>query len=226
MIEIQNLEKNYWIGDNKTQILRLDHLVLNKGERVSLTGQSGSGKSTLLHIIGGVLNADSGSLKVDGQDLMGLNQSHKDQFRSQKIGYVFQDFHLIPSLTAEENVALILPKYNKQEREHVLGEWFNKVGLEGKRKHKPAQLSRGQQQRVAIIRAFIHKPTILLADEPTGSLDQETAQYIIDLMLQLSEENKQTLLCVTHDTSLANKFPKVCKMSEINSLLKREEKLA
>lgn len=226
MIKIVNLEKNYWMDGQKNPILNIDHLVLKKGDRVCLTGRSGCGKSTLLHIIGGVLKSDTGSIKIDGQEICRMQQSDLDKFRFLNIGYIFQDFHLIPSLTAEENVSLMLPKHGKRELDHLLNDWFSKVGLEGKRKHKPSQLSRGQQQRIAIIRAFIHKPTIILADEPTGSLDFETGDSVMELMLRLSEENNQTLLCVTHDLNFASKFPKIIDMTDINTVIRREEKPA
>jgi len=200
-------------------VLDVPSFHVEKGEQVAIIGPSGSGKSTLLHLIGGVLPADSGQLFVNGQDLSKMNERERDYFRSTQIGYIFQDFHLIPSLTAEENVRLVLPKGDPHAQNRSLQEWFERVGLIKRRTHRPSELSRGEQQRVAMIRSLINQPCLVLADEPTGSLDWETAQQMMSLMLTLCREENLTLLCVTHDLPLAHQFPRTVQMGEINETM-------
>lgn len=223
MIQATNLNKAYRLNSEVVPILSIPSFHIKKGERVAIIGPSGSGKSTILHLIGGVLTADSGTLIVNGQDLTKMSERVRDQFRSKHIGYIFQDFHLIPSLTAEENIRLVMPKSSAQTQKELLNEWFERVGLGKRLKHRPSELSRGEQQRVALIRALINRPSIILADEPTGSLDWETAQQVMNLLLTICEEEKLTLLCVTHDLPLAERFPLVIPILEINQLLKEEK---
>jgi putative ABC transport system ATP-binding protein len=219
MIEIRGLQKKYTMNNEDLIILDIDRLDIEKGELVSVIGPSGCGKTTLLHIIGGVISPEQGSVMINGTDIAGKREKERDEFRAHHIGYIFQDFYLIPSMTAEENVKLVLPKMNKNAEKALLGDWFEKVGLSDRRNHRPYQLSRGQQQRIAIIRAMINQPAIVLADEPTGSLDYETAGQMMDLLLKLCAENKQTLLCVTHDLPLAQLFPRVIRMENCNKKL-------
>ncbi|MGC5325765.1 ABC transporter ATP-binding protein [Brevibacillus sp. SYSU BS000544] len=226
MISIRGLKKTYTVSNTETPVLDIAQLHVSKGEKVAIIGPSGCGKSTLLHIIGGVIEVNEGQILVNEIDISKLGERARDQFRARQIGYVFQDFHLIPSLTAEENVKLILPQMRKQEQEQLLADWFERVGLADRRDHRPGQLSRGQQQRVALIRAFINQPGIVLADEPTGSLDYETAGEMMELMLKLCSESGQTLLCVTHDLPLAERFPKVIQMQDYNQLLMERRRLA
>lgn len=225
-ISIRGLKKTYTVNNTETPVLDIAQLDVNRGERVAMIGPSGCGKSTLLHMIGGVIQANEGTILVNQVDITKLGEKERDLFRSQQIGYVFQDFHLIPSLTAEENVKLVLPRMGKQEQELLLADWFERVGLDDRRRHRPGQLSRGQQQRVALIRALITEPPIVLADEPTGSLDYETAGQVMELMLNLCSSSGQTLLCVTHDLPLAEKFPKVMHMQDYNQLLMERRRLA
>jgi putative ABC transport system ATP-binding protein len=219
MIEIRDLQKIYTMNQERLLVLDMDLLTIGKGERVAVIGPSGCGKSTLLHIVGGVISADQGSITISGTDITGKSEKERDAFRARYIGYIFQDFYLIPSMTAEENVKLVLPKMDKKTENALLNEWFGKVGLSDRRNHRPGQLSRGQQQRVAIIRAMINQPSIVLADEPTGSLDFETAGHMMDLLLNLCRDNNQTLLCVTHDLPLAQRFPRVIRMESCNKKL-------
>ena len=218
MIELKDVKKGYQSkGNGKTPILDVSYLSIEKGEQLVITGPSGCGKSTLLHIIGGVIDADEGRVQVYGQDLTELKGGEKDQFRSKYIGYIFQDLHLIPSLTAEENILLAIQEsIDKKTLNQLLGRWFDRVGLGNKRKSLPSQLSRGQQQRVALIRALIHKPAIVLADEPTGSLDVETGKEMMDLMIEVCKELETTFLCVTHDLELALKFPRKSQLQSLN----------
>ncbi len=171
MIKLHNVKKSYpGANEEKIAVLHIDSLHIQPGEQVAITGPSGCGKSTLLHIIGGVIPYDRGEVIVADEQLSTFDHSKKDQFRAERIGYVFQDFHLLPSLNCEENVQLAFrEKKSKQERERLLDFWFERVDLSDKRKTLPMKLSRGQQQRVALIRALIHEPAILLADEPTGN---------------------------------------------------------
>lgn len=226
MISIRGLKKIYRVTNTETPVLDIPQLDVNTGEMVAIIGPSGCGKSTLLHMIGGVIQANEGTILVNQVDISKLDERERDRFRSQQIGYVFQDFHLIPSLSAEENVKLVLPQMSRQEQEALLSDWFERVGLADRRKHQPGQLSRGQQQRVALIRALIARPKIVLADEPTGSLDYETAGQMMELMLNLCSASGQTLLCVTHDLPLAEKFPKVIHMQDYNQLLMERRRLA
>ncbi|USG66320.1 ABC transporter ATP-binding protein [Brevibacillus ruminantium] len=224
MILVQNLRKTYRIKAEELPVLDVPSFHVEQGEQVAIIGPSGSGKSTLLHLIGGVLSADSGQLLVNGQDLTKMNERERDHFRSTQIGYIFQDFHLIPSLTAEENVRLVLPKGDAQTQKKLLQEWFGRVGLEKRRTHRPTELSRGEQQRVAMIRSLINQPRLVLADEPTGSLDWETAQQMMSLMLTLCREENLTLLCVTHDLPLAKQFPRIVQIGEINQTMHASRK--
>jgi putative ABC transport system ATP-binding protein len=181
----------------------------------------------LLHLIGGILSADEGTLEVAGEQLTGMKETTRDAFRAARIGYVFQDFHLIPSLTALQNVELALSpplahkgvRETRRERRERTCEWFARVGLAERMEHLPVQLSRGEQQRVAIIRALVNRPPLILADEPTGSLDRETGQAVMRLLVELSREAGATLIAVTHDRELARLFPASAEMREINALM-------
>ncbi|PZE20842.1 ABC transporter ATP-binding protein [Paenibacillus xerothermodurans] len=226
MIQISGLEKYYTMSHEKLLVLALEHLQVAKGEQAAVTGPSGCGKSTLLHMVGGVVVPEQGSIVVDGADITCKNEKERDAYRARQVGYIFQDFYLIPSMTAEENVRLVLPAMRKQEQTALLDEWFEKVGLSERRNHRPGQMSRGQQQRVAIIRALINKPSVVLADEPTGSLDYETAGMMMDLLLGLCKANGQTLLCVTHDLPLAERFPRVIRMQECNKAVQDRRVIA
>jgi putative ABC transport system ATP-binding protein len=222
VININQLNIQYWVDHQLIDILSIDSLMISDGDQIAITGPSGSGKSTLLHSIGGVIKPTSGEISINGTKITSLSQSKRDTFRQDNIGYIFQDFHLIPGLTAEENIKLMLPKMPQKDQQKLIEAWFEKVGLSDRRKHLPSELSRGQQQRVAIIRALIHNPAIVLADEPTGSLDYETASQIMNLLINLCKEQKQTLLCVTHNLSYPKLFTKQIKMESINSVMQKE----
>jgi putative ABC transport system ATP-binding protein len=222
MIIIRDLIKSYKINQETLPILNIPQLTIDKGDRIAISGRSGSGKSTLLHIVGGILSPDEGEVMINDISLTSKSEKERDLYRANHIGYIFQDFHLIPSLTAEENIRIVLRQKDKRTDEQ-LKDWFNKVGLYNRRKHLPNELSRGQQQRVAIIRALINNPSIVLADEPTGSLDFETAEQIMELILKLSVENNQTLLCVTHDLHLIKQFPKIIEMEDVNNIINQRK---
>lgn len=217
MILVKGLEKSYKLHQRALPIINIPSWSVKKGERIALLGPSGSGKSTLLHLVGGILAVDRGSVEIAGELISEMNEMQRDRFRAKKVGYVFQDFYLIPSLTAQQNVELVMGRHlAKGERNGLIELWFERVGLTGKQNQRPYQLSRGQQQRVAIIRALINHPPLILADEPTGSLDWETAGLIMKLLLDICEENNTTLLTVTHDLHLAQLYPTTVQMDNIN----------
>jgi len=218
MIMIQQLTKSY----SQQTILDIPKWTVKQGDQVALLGPSGCGKSTLLHILGGVLTAEEGIVTVANQTISTMSEVERDHFRSKHIGYIFQDFYLIPSLTAKENIEWAFTTQGSSiQRKQLIEQWFERVGLSSQMNRYPSQLSRGQQQRVAMIRALIHKPPLVLADEPTGSLDWETASHIMQLLLDLSKENGMTLVTVTHDLHLAALYPTTVHMTAINETLKQ-----
>ncbi|WP_019638498.1 ABC transporter ATP-binding protein [Paenibacillus fonticola] len=219
MLHIHGLTKGFHVGGSYIPILDIPQWHVNQGEKLAIIGPSGSGKSTLLHIISGILRADEGELQVGGELLHRMKESARDKFRAKQIGYILQDFHLIPSLTARQNVEIVMPgQLGTAERRERIDHWLEKVGLSDRGRHLPAQLSRGQQQRVAIIRALINEPPLVLADEPTGSLDWETADGITGLLLDLCRSEQHTLIVVTHDLNMADRFPDRLHIHEINKI--------
>ncbi|NEW05175.1 ABC transporter ATP-binding protein [Paenibacillus sp. SYP-B3998] len=223
MIEVKGVSKSFAMHGNSLPILNVNHWQVQRGERIALIGPSGSGKSTLLHLLSGVMTPDEGEIWVDGQPLHQYSEAKRDRYRAEKVGYIFQDFHLISSLTAKQNVELIMPSnWSKKQSSEQLDFWFERVGLRDRQHHLPSQLSRGQQQRAAIIRALIAKPKLILADEPTGSLDWETAGDIMSLLLDICEAEQLTLLSVTHDLHLAAMYPKQINIQELNEIVRRE----
>ncbi|NQX65362.1 ABC transporter ATP-binding protein [Paenibacillus alba] len=223
MIDIKGVSKSFMMHGKSLPILRVSNWHVEQGERLALMGPSGSGKSTLLHLISGVMTPDEGEIWVDGLPLHTYSESKRDRYRADHVGYIFQDFHLISSLTAKQNVELIVPQsWSKKMMKEQVDYWFERVGLKDRQHHLPSELSRGQQQRAAIIRAIITKPQLILADEPTGSLDWETAGDIMTLLLDICEAEKLTLLTVTHDLHLAEMYPQRVHIQDINVLPRRE----
>jgi len=219
MLHIQGVKKGFHVGGSGVPILDIPHWEVGRGEKAAIIGPSRSGKSTLLHIISGILRADEGEVHIDGQAIHCMSEPARDAFRASRIGYILQDFHLIPSLTARQNIEIVMPAtMASSERRERLDRWFDRVGLRDRSRHLPSQLSRGQQQRVAIIRALVNEPPLILADEPTGSLDWETADEVTDLLLELCREEQHTLIVVTHDLNMANRFPKRVHIGEINQI--------
>ncbi|MHA6482592.1 ABC transporter ATP-binding protein [Paenibacillus sp. strain BS8-2] len=223
IIRIQGLRHAFG-SRQQVPVIHVEQWNVKSGERIVLLGPSGSGKSTLLHLIGGVLAPQRGRIVAADQLVSAMSERARDAFRSQYIGYVFQDFYLIPSMTIRQNVELVLSKSIRgQERARLLEGWFERVGLQDEMDRLPNKLSRGQQQRAAIVRALAGRPPIVLADEPTGSLDFETAGTVMRLLLDICEENGATLLTVTHDLELAKLFPRTVQMSEINERMGRKD---
>ncbi len=203
MIKLSNITKTVRSGADELTILDDVSFEIPDGEFVAVTGASGSGKSTLLGLIAGLDAPTSGQIFIDGEEITKINEDGLARIRSEKIGFVFQSFHLIPSLTAYENILIpmeILGLPNVRERALRL---LEQVDLTNRGHHYPSELSGGEQQRVAIARAFANRPKFLLADEPTGNLDSKNGQHIFDLMKDLHRENNVTLILVTHDATLA-----------------------
>ena len=205
MIEVVNVTKNYGEGAKAVQALRGVNLFAKKGEIVSIMGPSGSGKSTLLHLMGGLDVPTGGAVIIDGQDTQKLNDRNLTLLRRRKLGFVFQFFNLLPTMSVEENIALplVLEKVDKATVAQRVNELIAIVGLEHRRTHKPDELSGGQQQRVAIARALANNPALLLADEPTGNLDSKTGAEILALMRETVQKFNQTIVMVTHDPKVA-----------------------
>ena len=204
MIQVSRLTRTIDTGTHRVEILKGVDLDIPSGQFAAIMGPSGSGKSTLLGLLAGLDTATSGSILLDGQQIVGLSEDKLAVVRSRKIGFVFQSYNLIPTLTAEENV--LLPAELQSlggEFEQRGRELLARVGLNDRRDHYPVQLSGGEQQRVALARAFLMRPPILLADEPTGNLDSATGKQVLDLLLDLNHVEKTTLVLVTHDRELA-----------------------
>ncbi|WP_448864477.1 ABC transporter ATP-binding protein [Dorea sp.] len=204
MIILEDVSKVYEIGGCEVRALDHASMHIQEGEFVSIIGPSGSGKSTMMNIIGCLDTADSGQYRLDGQPIESYSEKELAKIRNQKIGFIFQSFNLIGNLTAEENVELplIYQKIPKSERKERVEAALERVRLSGRNKHKPGELSGGQQQRVAIARAIASKPSIFLADEPTGNLDSETGKEIMSLFHELHEQG-HTIVLITHDDSVA-----------------------
>jgi putative ABC transport system ATP-binding protein len=203
-IEVVNLTRTIATPTHKVEILRGINIVIPQGEFAAIMGPSGSGKSTLLGLLAGLDSATSGKIILDGEDITGLSEDRMSEVRGRKIGFVFQSFQLIPTLTAEENV--LLPAELSGADFDVVKrarELLTRVGLADRLDHYPVQLSGGEQQRVALARAFITKPPILLADEPTGNLDGKTGNQVLEILLELNRQEGATLVLVTHDPALA-----------------------
>ena len=204
MIELHDVCKFYQVGDDRVRALDHASLHIYPKEFVSIIGPSGSGKSTLMNIIGCLDTADAGSYLLDGLPIEEYSENELAKIRTQKIGFVFQSFNLIPKLIAEENVELplIYQKVKRSERHRRVKEALEKVGLEHRAKHLPTELSGGQQQRVAIARALVTNPSLILADEPTGNLDSRTSQEIMEMFHELHRQGN-TIVLITHDNDVA-----------------------
>lgn len=206
ILRLENIEKYYSGSVDKLHIIRNLNLSVEEGEFISILGRSGSGKSTLLNVIGLLDKIDGGKIFIDGKEVDVLSDLEKDRLKNKMLGFVFQFHYLLPEFTALENVmlpALIDDFSNKSEIEKRAMELLKSVGLEERVHHKPSQLSGGEKQRVAIARALINSPKILLADEPTGNLDEETSETIFNILRDINKNRKQTIIVVTHSKDLA-----------------------
>jgi putative ABC transport system ATP-binding protein len=206
-IQINDLSKSYWRDNFEIPVLNNINLSISQGEFVALMGPSGSGKTTLLNLIAGIDKPTKGEVHINGTNISSLNESSLAKWRSSNVGFVFQFYNLIPVLTAYDNVELplLLTKLSKAERKQHVETALSIVGLGDRMNHYPKQLSGGQEQRVAIARAFVTDPLILVADEPTGDLDKNSADEILSLMEQLNTEFKKTIIMVTHDPHAAER---------------------
>jgi putative ABC transport system ATP-binding protein len=205
IVQSAALGKQVISPEGQLTILKDINLSIKQGESLAVIGVSGSGKSTLLGLLAGLDTATSGKVTLDGTDLSQLDEDGRARIRAQSIGFVFQSFHLLPSLTALENTSLPLELADIDPAEQQAKQKLEEVGLAERIHHYPNQLSGGEQQRVAIARAFSGNPKILFADEPTGNLDQKTAQNIIELLFKMNKENGTTLIMVTHDNNIADR---------------------
>ena len=203
ILRTENLCKSYKEGENKVHALKDVNISINKGEFVAIVGPSGSGKSTLLHLLGGVDRPTSGKVFINGVDIYSLNEKDLAIFRRRQVGLIFQFYNLIPVLTAEENVTLPLILDNKKPDKEFMDDLIRTLELQDRRTHLPSQLSGGQQQRVSIGRAIMYKPSIVLADEPTGNLDSKSSKEIMELLKLSVRKYNETLIVITHDINIA-----------------------
>ena len=203
VLEVKELTKKY--GEGESEVIALDHVSFSveRGEFVAIIGASGSGKSTLMNMIGGIDHPTSGSVIIDGNEIQSMSEDELAIFRRRNLGIVYQFYNLIPTLTAEENIALPWKLDGRKENKERLSEIVKMLGLEKRVKHLPGQMSGGQQQRVSIGRALINEPAFILADEPTGNLDSKTSREILDILKFTNQKYKQTILLVTHDEKIA-----------------------
>lgn len=209
-----DLCKSYGKGETKVDALANVNLSINQGEFVAVVGPSGSGKSTLLHLLGGVDKPTSGKVILDNTDIYSLKEKELSILRRRKIGFIFQFYNLIPVLTAEENISMPILLDNKKENTEYLDELMSILGLQDRRHHLPSQLSGGQQQRVSIGRALAYKPSIVLADEPTGNLDSKNSKEIIELLRYSVKKYNQTLIVITHDLNIAKQADRIINIED------------
>ena len=220
--------KLYASGTSTVEAVRGVHLTLQTGEMVAIMGPSGCGKTTLLNVLSGIDEPTAGSVTVNNQPLFGISDNERTSMRSKYLGFIFQDFNLLPVLSAVENVELplLLLGYGANDaRKRALGA-LKDVGLEERSQHRPAELSGGQQQRVAVARAIVHRPSVILCDEPTGNLDSKTSGEVLTLLKRLNAEQNTTFLIVTHDAKIASLCDRVIQMDDgliINSDAQHEE---
>ncbi len=214
ILEAKNLRKKFGKGDEAVWALDNVNFTVNKGEFIAVTGESGSGKTTLLNVLGSLLPPDEGHVFVDGKDILTFTDDQLAAYRRKKIGFIFQNYNLIPVLNIEENICLPLHLDGMETNAAYLDELLEVTGLSSKRRNFPHELSGGQQQRAAFARALIHKPDIILADEPTGNLDTKNSREIISILKQSIQKYEQTLILITHDLSIAAQADRVFYMED------------
>jgi lipoprotein-releasing system ATP-binding protein len=215
LLQCMGIAKSYQDGNNEVNVLSHLNLTLNSHELLAITGRSGSGKSTLLHILGTLDKPSSGRVIFKGQDIHHLNASKQATFRNNELGFIYQFHHLLAEFSALENIMmpLLIAGINKSESQRRALTMLKQVGLKDRAHHKPSQLSGGERQRIAIARALVNEPSLVLADEPTGNLDSENAQAIFELLRELRDKKGTSFVVVTHDNHLANKLDRVVNLS-------------
>ena len=214
LIEVKNLNKIYGSGEAEVKALKNINLNIEEGEFVAIVGQSGSGKSTLLHLIGGVDIPSSGEVIIDGKNIYKLKEKELSILRRRKLGFIFQFFNLIPVLTAQENIEMPVLLDNEKIDKKYMNELLRILGLEERKNNYPSQLSGGQQQRVSIGRALANKPSIILADEPTGNLDSKNSKEVLELLKYCAKKYNQTLILITHDINIAKSADRVITIED------------
>ena len=212
ILKINGLEKTYNSGSKQLTVLQEVSFEVEKGQTFSIVGPSGSGKTTILGLAAGLDTPSAGTVELCGHNLSSLNEDERAQLRNEEVGFIFQDFQLLPTLTALENVSVPLELQGAKNATSRAKELLEKVGLGGRIHHYPSQLSGGEQQRVAVARAFSNKPSILFADEPTGNLDEETGEKVIQLLFDLNKEAGTTLVIITHDLDLAARTQQILRL--------------
>jgi predicted ABC-type transport system involved in lysophospholipase L1 biosynthesis ATPase subunit len=210
------LRKNYTLGSQEVEVLRGIDVRVRRGEALVIVGASGAGKSTLLHLLGGLDAPSAGDVSLDGASLFGMSSAARTRLRNERLGFVFQSYNLLPELDALENVCLpaLLRSRTRDGVAERGTELLKAVGLGGRLEHRPAELSGGEQQRVAIARALMNRPSLVLADEPTGNLDSKTGESILDLLWRLREDSGTTLVMVTHDQHIATRGERVLEIAD------------
>jgi ABC-type lipoprotein export system ATPase subunit len=217
ILQLENVRKSYREPDGHLlPILNVPRFSVDRGEQMVLVGPSGCGKTTLLHVIAGISRADAGVIRIDGIDIAQLSEAARDRFRAARIGYIFQTFNLLPGFTALENVMLGMTfARGRKDRGRAEG-LIERVGLAQRAGHKPAALSVGEQQRVAVARALANRPSLILADEPTANVDRANQQHIVDLIRETSREERVALVLVTHSSEVSDQFDRVDRLEAIN----------
>jgi lipoprotein-releasing system ATP-binding protein len=216
LLNSQQVSKSYTDGLSVVDVLKSVNIQIKKGDRTAIIGPSGCGKSTLLHLLGGLDKPTNGEITINQNNWQALNEKQRCQMRNKHLGFIYQFHHLLPEFSALENVAmpLLLAGMSVTKAQELAADILNQVGLTPRKEHKPAQLSGGERQRVAIARALVHRPDCVLADEPTGNLDQTTASKVLDLMLELNQQMGTALVIVTHDQQIAQRMDRVLVLHE------------
>ncbi len=216
IISCRNLSKHFVLGEQHVSVLKNVNLEVNRGERIAIVGASGSGKSTLLHLLGGLDKASTGNVHILGQDVQAMNETQRGELRNKSLGFIYQFHHLLPEFTALENVSmpLLIRGMKRSEAQPRAAAMLEQVGLSHRLHHQPSELSGGERQRVAVARALVTEPACVLADEPTGNLDRNSAQALFDLMEQLNEKLHTSFIVVTHDLELAARMPRRLRLTD------------